>query len=806
MKVTSLAAALAFVFVSSGACLADTFKVLDAFEANPDTGILDLDLNIQPETTRFKLVDEVGKLQVYDVRSNVYQACLRNGSKGGDSAERNHCSKNLYGGPRLILKQGDKIRVQLHNKSEAFKEYGSQEPEDTAVLPKSGEGHIVDACANIHTHGLIVRANAPDDRRADEPADRFGDNVFVVASPEKSPPGSTGCPGEEGGHSAHAEHMKMVNPGSIINYEIKIPGEANVSSIDEGGHPSGLFWFHPHVHSLAKEEVSGGLTGMVNVGSIKDYGCLAPAPDGTCKDKENEKFPPLRHMLLKDVQIGELNGAENKASVIYDQDAGFCEGQTEIGLKGFCNHFSSNSELTGRWLFNINGAVHPEWNVPSGRAEIWRIQNASANVTYDLRLGGGGWVADTGQPLTDKGGMPFQLLSLDGVGLGLAGGGDATGFQRPQAFQRRLLLMPGSRAEILVAMRDPEHCDVSQGQANWGNCPAYAPLDDTKITIVNAAYATGGDTWPKIELAEITYNGRQRGERLVSGIALKNLNESADATLRARPRSVKALKNNLITDLCKTGFAKRLAGLEKRRVYFGIVTDEAKPNKDTDPNWRAETFVLGASIIGSDGKDYDEDGNLLPDGPLLYAADMASLKSDLCVPHGEEETWELVNISEEVHNFHIHQTKFKVAREDNAGHKLIIAQDPIDDVNIPDVLISKSGEDSVTHDTILVPRGKAEADCGTDLVGSDPKDLAKGHFTKPNPNEMAYRIKPGSNCRGNYGVSDQAGAMGIRIPFTRSESIGRYVYHCHILEHEDLGMMASIRVLSERQLAGINEQ
>jgi hypothetical protein len=200
MKVMSLAAVLTLSFVSVGTARADTFKVLDAFESNPATGILDLNLNIQPEITRFKLVDEVGKLQVYDVRSNVYQACLRNGASSGDSAERDHCSKNLYGGPRLILKQGDTVRVQLHNKSEAFKEYGSQEPEDTAVLPKPGEGHVVDACANIHTHGLIVRANAPDDRRPDEPADSFGDNVFVVASPEKSPPGSTGCPGEENGH------------------------------------------------------------------------------------------------------------------------------------------------------------------------------------------------------------------------------------------------------------------------------------------------------------------------------------------------------------------------------------------------------------------------------------------------------------------------------------------------------------------------------------------------------------------------------------------------------------------------------
>jgi FtsP/CotA-like multicopper oxidase with cupredoxin domain len=32
----------------------------------------------------------------------------------------------------------------------------------------------------------------------------------------------------------------------------------------------------------------------------------------------------------------------------------------------------------------------------------------------------------------------------------------------------------------------------------------------------------------------------------------------------------------------------------------------------------------------------------------------------------------------------------------------------------------------------------------------------------------------------------------VRIPFT--EIRGRTVYHCHILDHEDLGMMGVIRV------------
>jgi suppressor of ftsI len=34
----------------------------------------------------------------------------------------------------------------------------------------------------------------------------------------------------------------------------------------------------------------------------------------------------------------------------------------------------------------------------------------------------------------------------------------------------------------------------------------------------------------------------------------------------------------------------------------------------------------------------------------------------------------------------------------------------------------------------------------------------------------------------------------IRVPFTKATQLGRYVYHCHIMSHEDLGMMAVIQV------------
>jgi FtsP/CotA-like multicopper oxidase with cupredoxin domain len=38
------------------------------------------------------------------------------------------------------------------------------------------------------------------------------------------------------------------------------------------------------------------------------------------------------------------------------------------------------------------------------------------------------------------------------------------------------------------------------------------------------------------------------------------------------------------------------------------------------------------------------------------------------------------------------------------------------------------------------------------------------------------------------------GEVKVVIPFTHSTILGRYVYHCHILSHEDKGMMATIEV------------
>jgi FtsP/CotA-like multicopper oxidase with cupredoxin domain len=132
----------------------------------------------------------------------------------------------------------------------------------------------------------------------------------------------------------------------------------------------------------------------------------------------------------------------------------------------------------------------------------------------------------------------------------------------------------------------------------------------------------------------------------------------------------------------------------------------------------------------------------LDDDPVPKAGDYPSFgepdsASDLCIRYGSVERWVLVNDTDECHNFHIHQTRFRV------------------------------------REIALVDGVKANA-CLGDRRAS--KDRATAHDNFPLP--------PGSR-------------IVVDIPFTRPQQIGKFVYHCHILGHEDKGMMATVEVVRQ---------
>jgi hypothetical protein len=183
---------------------------------------------------------------------------------------------------------------------------------------------------------------------------------------------------------------------------------------------------------------------------------------------------------------------------------------------------------------------------------------------------------------------------------------------------------------------------------------------------------------------------------------------------------------------------KALPAGHHRRIFFGF-SDVA-----TDG-----TFALGYEEV-------DQNGHVVPGSHKPDPNNLDSLAqfdpnvTTACLPLNAgqmpvTETWELVQLSTENHNFHLHQTRFIEKVGPSAGN---VIQDnfPLG-VAMPDATIADQVNNNQT---------------GVCL----PSQWRSGHCVSP--------------------------AVVEQIPFAFT---GEFVYHCHILEHEDGGMMARIVVV-----------
>jgi FtsP/CotA-like multicopper oxidase with cupredoxin domain len=147
----------------------------------------------------------------------------------------------------------------------------------------------------------------------------------------------------------------------------------------------------------------------------------------------------------------------------------------------------------------------------------------------------------------------------------------------------------------------------------------------------------------------------------------------------------------------------------------------------------------------------DQNGNVVP-GTQKPAPDQLERfdpsHTTVCPPLGSgqtpvRETWELVQLSTENHNFHLHQTRFTKTGS-NGG---VVQDNFLLGVAVPDASISDQVLNNQNGVCIISQR-----------------------------------------CSG-HGASTPT---VLDIPFAE---LGEFVYHCHILEHEDGGMMAKIQVV-----------
>jgi FtsP/CotA-like multicopper oxidase with cupredoxin domain len=264
--------------------------------------------------------------------------------------------------------------------------------------------------------------------------------------------------------------------------------------------PSGLFWFHSHVHGLSKSHVQAGQSGIIAIDPSPSSGSDTAESDPTAaiRNTADEKF-----LVLRDIQLGVPAGQTpdqpaakgQSASWIHDADydTEACKvelhpGQTVTTGNGFCTEKSGAPDKSSdlAWLFTINGQLYPTITVAPGRTHLWRVVNVSATVAFTLNLFDGASEQE------------MHVLSLDGVVAGTPDPGDPRKLH-PSVSVKRLLLMPASRAEILVENSNTSGDDKVLVLRTNG-------LETGGINQDPANYV--GDPWPAVNLASVVLNQR----------------------------------------------------------------------------------------------------------------------------------------------------------------------------------------------------------------------------------------------------------------------------------------------------------
>ena len=664
-------------------------------------GVLDILMIAKPSaTSQFGLGAPLGW---------IYEICER----PSDTATRcppGVATSTAYGGTRLALKPGDKLKVRLVNQLPAYA------PGEAKHALETGRGDLALNPTNIHTHGLIVEPRRPTVARP-----TWGDNIFVLAYNDKNDmpqPALTG---------SHVHGPVTAKP---VDYDIDIPLT----------HPSGAYWFHPHAHGIALNQVSAGLAGIISIGSAGDYAC----EDAACKTRWSEHN--VRHLVLKDMQVDQYATAPKTLTQEYPQ---FCAPTPVVGeelRQGHCaGQFGDPTDPTtdhslGRWYFSVNGQAYPKIHVRAPGGEIWRLTNASGSNSYDLHL------------FNDAAGkdMVMQVLSVDGVSISASdavttgqmaqiGGAKLrvvncpapTVVPGPQAAPpvcvTGAVMMPSSRLELWVTYRDDK-----------GNIAVPAP--GARATFKTVGYQTGpaGDSWPTVDLADVSF---EQGARPAGSANFVTVRGHARTALGPGGIFASQVRNGPASATPLPPNCNPLPPGHHRRIYYGV------------PSTNANAFGLAYEEI-------DAAGNVVG----ASATDVAQFDpatATICLPLAAgnmpvKEVWELVNLAGEHHNFHIHQTKFRVVDNAAPAGSALFTQTSMS--SVPQLPFPPG---TLLHDNIPLLAGQALDDTGCAGVAE----------------------WKGGHC--------QPTTVTVEIAFSQ---IGDFVYHCHILEHEDGGMMAKITV------------
>jgi FtsP/CotA-like multicopper oxidase with cupredoxin domain len=225
----------------------------------------------------------------------------------------------------------------------------------------------------------------------------------------------------------------VINSGETFQYNVAFPTNE----------PSGLYWYHPHIHMIAEHAVQGGASGAIIVDGIEN---LDPAVSGL-----RQRVLMVRDQLVPGNPVARGNIPSFDLTLNY-------------------------IPITSPTDPNSNNFVPAVLRMQPGEKEFWRVSNSSADVILDL------------QYVFDRVPQPLHLVAIDGVPLNSQDGAGPGSLTQVTHF----MLPPASRLEFIVSA-PPSSVQVAQLVTQRINAGPLNIYNDPRRPLATAQLISGDD-------------------------------------------------------------------------------------------------------------------------------------------------------------------------------------------------------------------------------------------------------------------------------------------------------------------------
>lgn len=540
--------------------------------------------------------------------------------------------------------------------------------------------------------------------------------------------------------------LLSVNPGVSFQYEYNIPKD----------HPSGTFWYHSHRHGSTAPQVSSGMAGVLLVrgdrkpqlsGSGWQTGDIdILLPDGAVSE---------RVMLFQQIAYA-CRDSDGKIKTVAGSTVWRCDegdiGMVEPGPKNAFDQLGPQSWTQSGRFTAINGEVMADQpKAVAGRLERWRLAHGGVRGTIKLQIR----KATSADPTMADGVARVQTAAAadddtlteqameeneEQVVSELCGGepiptlGIATdGLTRNRLDERQVTwLQPGYREDLLVQF------------------PASATTET--YCIIDDAIA-----------AQAAVNGKPNSPRLIGWIEVQG-SGSAQNIASGEPQDIIETLVSVAQKIFSGPARDRIVEELRARSLAAFVPHpslaEAKIN---------EIHTVGFAI-GAPGFPGFTVGNLEKDAQAGYKLVKADAYSPSRIDHklvlGNTDEWQITAFQGGTgHPFHIHVNPFEIISIKQYNPR----------ANCAAYTPPTTEPDTCQPDNAIKPD-----DPSTWKEVSGAGDPAVNQY---------------ANLQGQW--KDTIFARPGFLITTRTQYrryIGAFVLHCHILDHEDQGMMQNVAI------------